>query len=75
MPKKNLPKGAPKAVSFSTTLTEPTKALLERFCHQRGMRMNHFVERAILEALEDEMDREIIDARELEDTVEWKGHG
>lgn len=59
-------------VNFSTTLTKPTKDLLERFCHKRGLRMNHLVEKAILELLEDEMDREIIDERELEETVEWK---
>ena len=59
-------------VSFSTTLTAATKELLERYCKNRGIRMNHFVERAIIEALEDEMDKEIIDKRELEETVEWK---
>lgn len=59
-------------VNFSTTLTKPTKDLLERFCSKRGLRMNHLVERAILELLEDEMDKEIIEDRELEETVEWK---
>jgi hypothetical protein len=59
-------------VNFSTTLTKPTKELLERFCKNRGLRMNHLVERAILELLEDEMDKEIIEKRELEETVEWK---
>ena len=58
--------------NFSTTLTKPTKDLLERFCQKRGLRMNHLVERAILELLEDEMDKEIIEKRELEDTVPWK---
>jgi hypothetical protein len=61
-------------VSFSTTLSKPTKELLERFCGKRGLRMNHLVERAILELLEDEMDKEIIEERELEETVEWKKH-
>jgi len=59
-------------ISFSTTLTKPTKELLDRFCRKRGLRINHVVERAIIELLEDEMDREIIDERELEPTVEWK---
>ncbi len=62
-------------VSFSTTLSRATKEVLERFCRKRGLRMNHFVEEAILERLEDEMDREIIDARELEEIVEWKANG
>ena len=60
------------SVSFSTTLSKPTKDLLERFCKARGLRMNHLVERAILELLEDEMDCEIIAERELEETVDWK---
>jgi hypothetical protein len=30
------------------------------------------IERAILELLEDEMDKEIIEQRELEEVVEWK---
>ena len=59
-------------VSFSTTLTKSTKELLERFCKKRGLRMNYLVERAIIELLEDEMDKEIIEERELEETVEWK---
>ena len=59
-------------VAFSTTLTKPTKDLLERFCRKRGLRMNHLVERAILELLEDEMDKAIIEQREFEETVEWK---
>lgn len=61
-----------KMLSFSTTLSKPTKELLERFCNKHGLRMNHLVERAILELLEDEMDKEIIEERELEETVEWK---
>jgi hypothetical protein len=59
-------------IHFSTTLTKPTKELLERFCQKRGLRMNHLVERAIIELLEDEMDKEIIEQRELEEAVEWK---
>lgn len=61
-----------KTTSFSTTLSRETKELLERFCDKKGLRMNHVVERAILEFVEDEMDSEIIESRELEETVEWK---
>ncbi len=60
-------------VSFSTTLSKPTKELLERFCQKRGIRINHFVENAILDTLEDIMDCEIIEAREFETEVAWKG--
>ena len=58
-------------VNFSTTLSRKTKSLLERFCKKRGLRLNHLVEKAILELLEDEMDKEIIDTREFEGTVTW----
>jgi hypothetical protein len=61
-----------KQTSFSTTLSSDTKSLLERYCKARGIKMNHFVESAIMEKLEDAMDSEIIESRELEETVEWK---
>ncbi len=62
-------------VNFSTTITKDTKELLERYCKARGLRMNHIVEKAVLEYLEDEMDKVLIEERELEETVEWKQHG
>lgn len=62
-------------ISFSTNIGKDTKDLLEKFCKARGLRINHLVEKAILEFMEDEMDRAIIEDRELEDTVEWKRHG
>ena len=48
------------SVNFSTTLNRKTKTLLERFCKARGMKMNHLVEQAVLEYIEDEMDRSIV---------------
>ncbi|MBN1113979.1 MAG: hypothetical protein JXA66_01425 [Oligoflexia bacterium] len=59
-------------VNFSTTLSKETRELLDRFCKRRGIKLNHFVEKAIIAALEDEMDIELIEERELEETVEWK---
>lgn len=64
-----------KMSTFSTTLTKETKDLLERYCKARGIRMNHFVEKAIFEKLEDEMDADIIGKREFENTIEWKKNG
>ena len=61
-----------KMVTFSTSLSGETKNLLERFCKARGIRINYLVEQAILEYIEDEMDRAIIEERELEELVEWK---
>ena len=62
-------------VNFSTTISREVKDLLERYCKSKGVRMNHFVESAIFEKLEDLMDSEIIGEREFEDTVEWKRNG
>ena len=61
-------------VNFSTTISKETKELLERFCKARGLRMNHIVEKAIIEYLEDEMDKVLIEERELEEMVAWKKH-
>lgn len=61
-----------KTVSFSTTMTESTKKLLERYCKSRGIKINHLVEQAILEYLEDEMDKELVHSREQEELVDWK---
>ena len=59
-------------VPFSTTMLSETKKLLERFCKARGIKMNHFVEQAVLEKLEDEMDTELVRSREFEETVPWQ---
>ena len=59
-------------VAFSTNLTAETKILLEKFAQRRGIKMNHLVEEAILEYIEDEMDKSIIETREAEEFVEWK---
>ena len=59
-------------VNFSTTISKDTKDLLERFCKNRGIKMNHFVETAIMEKLEDILDIAIIEERANEPVVEWK---
>ena len=59
-------------VPFSTTMLSETKKLLERFCKARGIKMNHFVEQAVLEKLEDEMDTELVRSTEFEETVPWQ---
>jgi hypothetical protein len=66
-----MPKPA-EMVNFSTTLAKPAKELLERFCKKRGLRRNHLVESAIVELSEDEMDKEIIEERELEETIDGR---
>ena len=59
-------------VPFSTTMLSENKKLLERFCKAHGIKMNHFVEQAVLEKLEDQMDTELVRSREFEETVPWK---
>lgn len=60
-----------KQVSFSTTISIEVKKTLERYCKKKGIKINHFVENAILEALENEMDKELTQKRELEENVDW----
>ena len=62
-------------VAFSTNLTKETKILLEKFAKRRGIKINHLVEEAILEYIEDEMDKSVIQTREEEGFVEWKKFG
>ncbi len=57
---------------ISIDLTEDTKSLLENFCKKKEIDINDLVENAILEHIEDEMDRSIITTREHEEFVEWK---
>ncbi len=61
-------------VSLSTTLPVEVKDLLDRYCQRKGIKINHFLETAILEKLEDEMDADLIDRREIEELIEWKRH-
>ena len=58
--------------SISSTLSKETKQLLDTYCKKRGVRLNHFLEEAILEKLEDEMDSQIISEREFEKLIPWK---
>ena len=57
--------------AISIDLTEDIKNLLETFSKAKGISMSDLVEEAILEHIEDEMDRSVINAREHEDCIEW----
>ena len=59
-------------VAISIDLKEDTKNLLETFCKEKGINISDLVEEAILEHIEDEMDRLIITTREHEECIEWK---
>lgn len=59
-------------VSLSTTLSKQTKKLLDSYCKERGIKISFFIEAAILEKLEDEMDVVIARERSGEERVPWK---
>ena len=61
-------------VAFSTNLTKETKDLITRFSKARGIKINHLIEQAVLEYIEDEMDKAIISERELEEVIKWKAN-
>ena len=65
-------KTAKNKVALSIDLKEDTKNLLETFCKEKGINISDLVEEAILEHIEDEMDRLIITTRENEECIEWK---
>ncbi len=47
---------ATKTAFLSTIVSAQLKDALTRFCHKRGLKINHFISEAILEHLEDEED-------------------
>lgn len=57
---------------LSTTLSVQTKKTLESFCKARGIKLSYFIEQAIIEKLEDEMDAQVARERAHEPTVAWK---
>lgn len=45
------------------------KELVDRYCKKKRLKVNSFVEKLIIEALEEEIDLEIIEKRESEETI------
>lgn len=62
-------------IPFSTTLNKKTVKILEQFCKARGLKINHAVDTALINFLEDEMDKIIIAQRQDEEVIEWKKNG
>ena len=58
-----------KPVTFSTNLDFQIKEALAFFCKKRGLKIQHFVENAIVQQLEDEIDLEAYYKRKNEDTI------
>ena len=58
-----------KAIPFSTLLAANIKKILDVFCKQRGIKIRYFIEQAIIEKLEDEMDIEAYELRKNEEEI------
>ena len=61
-----------KVVTLSTNIDFKIKEALTTFCKKRGFKIQHFVEKAIVEQLEDEVDLEAYHQRKNEETVSLK---
>ena len=58
-----------KLVTLSTNLDIQIKEALTAYCKKKGLKIQHFVEKAIVEQLEDEIDLEAYYQRRDEETV------
>ena len=58
-----------KVLSFSTTISPSIKKVLMLYCKQRGIKIRHFIEQAIIEKLEDEMDVQAYELRKNEENI------
>ncbi len=58
-----------KTVTFSTIIDMDIKKALNLYCKKKGLKIQSFIEKAILEQLEDEIDLEAYYARKNEDEV------
>jgi regulator of PEP synthase PpsR (kinase-PPPase family) len=61
-----------KTIKLSTSIDSKIKETLVKFCKRRGLKIQHFVEKAIIEHLEDEIDLEAIHERRNEKTIPLK---
>ena len=58
-----------KTAYLSTTVSAQLKEALTKFCRRRGFKINHFIEEAILEHLEDEEDLATYEVRRHEKKI------
>ena len=57
--------------TLSTLISKPVKVAILRYCKQRGLKLRHFIEEALLERLEEEIDLEAYQNRKNEETVSF----
>ena len=60
-----------KIVNLSTQISEKAKKALALFCKKRGIKINRFIEDAIIEKLEDEIDLAEYELRKNEDRISY----
>jgi regulator of PEP synthase PpsR (kinase-PPPase family) len=58
-------------VTLSTNIDQKLKEALTDFCKKRGLKIQHFVEKAIIEQLEDEIDLEAYYKRKDEKSISF----
>lgn len=55
--------------NLSTVIDSDIKTAATKYCKQRGIKLQYFIEQAIIEQLEDEMDLATYHQRKNEETV------
>lgn len=55
--------------TLSTLISSQVKNATVLFCKRRGLKLRHFIEQALIEQLEDEMDLEAYRQRRNEETL------
>ncbi len=58
-----------KTITLSTTIGAWVKKAVADFCRRRGIKLQYFVEQALIEQLEDEVDLETYHQRRHEPTI------
>lgn len=61
-----------KQTTMTVTIDFKTKKALTEYCKKHGKKIQHVVEEAILQTIEDEIDLEAIQLREKEDVVSFE---
>jgi len=59
-------------VNISTQISDKAKKALSLFCKKRGIKINRFVEDAIIEKLEDEIDLAEFELRKNEERISFE---
>ncbi len=58
-----------KATPLSTQIPVDLKKMLQAFCDRKGLKIKNFIEQAIVDKLEDEIDIEAYESRKSEENI------